>query len=67
MVLIWAAFMLMLFVGEPFVLHRHFPKWVEYEPGRAFAWLYRTHVLLLMLSLVTVMAAASGAHRWRMF
>lgn len=67
MVVVWLLFALLLFVGEPLVLHRHFPKWAARDPERAFTWLYWTHVVLLVLSLATVMAAVAGAHGWQVF
>ena len=48
---VWALFMLLLFVGEPFVLHRFFPAWARRDPQRAFAFLHRVHVFLLVISL----------------
>jgi len=67
MVCVWALFMLLLFVGEPFILHRHFPAWVERDPDRAFAVLHRVHVVLLTLSLITVFGAVAGSHGWFIF
>lgn len=67
MVLVWLLFFLVLFVGEPLVLHRLFPPWAARDPQRAFAWLHRAHVILLTLSLITVLAAAVGAHGGQLF
>lgn len=64
MVLVWTLFALILFVGEPLVLHRVFPPWAQRDPERAFAWLHRLHILLLALSLVTVLGAVAGVHGW---
>ena len=64
MVIVWSLFMLLLFVGEPFVLHRFFPTWVKRDPERAFAFLHAVHVVLLVLSLVTVFGAVAGSHGW---
>lgn len=64
---VWAIFMLILFVGEPLVLHRVFPPWARRDPDQAFAWLHRLHVLLLTLSLITVLGAVAGANGWQMF
>lgn len=52
----------MLFVGEPLILRRIIPRWAAEDPGRAFAWLHRAHVILLTLSLVTAIGAMVGAH-----
>lgn len=67
MVCVWLIFALMLFVGEPLVLHRRFPSWVERYPEGAFAWLHRAHVVLLALGLVTVFGAVAGTHGWSVF
>lgn len=64
MVLVWTLFALLLFVLEPLVLHRHFKRWAERDPKRAFARLYWGHVVLLALSVITVLAATAGAHGW---
>lgn len=64
MLIVWSLFMLLLFVGEPFVLHRFFPTWVKRDPERAFAFLHTVHVVLLVLSLVTVFGAVAGSHGW---
>lgn len=62
MVIVWALFMLLLFVGEPFVLHRYFPGWARRDPERAFATLQAVHVVLLTLATITILGAMIGAH-----
>jgi len=64
MVILWLFFFLRLFIGEPFVVHRYFPGWARRDPDRAFAMLHRLHIVLLVLSLVTVLGAAAGSHGW---
>lgn len=61
---LWLIFMTVLFVVEPLVLRRHFPSWAHAEPGEAFAWLQRGHVVLLILAYVTILGAVAGAHGW---
>ena len=61
---VWTVFVLLLFVGEPLVLHRFFPVWARRDPGRAFAVLHAVHVVLLVLSLLTTLAAVAGSHGW---
>jgi uncharacterized membrane protein len=61
MVCVWALFMLLLFVGEPLVLHRKLPGWVAHDADRAFARLHRAHVVLLVLALVTILGAVAGS------
>lgn len=65
MVGIWSIFAVLLFVGEPLVLHRLFPRWTRHNPDRTFAWFHRLHGLLLVLSLVTICGASAGAHGWQ--
>ena len=67
MVIVWALFFLILFVGEPLVLHRYFPSWARRDPERAFATLHCVHVVLLTLAMVTVFGAMAGALGWLLF
>lgn len=67
MVGVWLIFALLLFVGEPLVLHRRLPGLVARDPEAAFAWLHRAHVVLLTLGLVTVFGAVAGSHGWSIF
>lgn len=67
MVLVWSLFVLLLFVGEPLVLHRYFPPWARRDPERAFAALHRVHVVLLTLAIITVFGAMAGSHGWQLF
>ncbi|MCF8470703.1 MAG: hypothetical protein K9G30_07955 [Parvibaculum sp.] len=66
MVVVWSLFALVLFLGEPFILHRYLPVWVALDSERAFAWLHRLHVVLLVLALITIFGAVAGAHGWQM-
>lgn len=67
MVCVWLLFAFVLFVAEPFILHRHFSKWARAEPGAAFAWLERAHWVLLVLSIVTIIGAVAGSQGWTIF
>jgi hypothetical protein len=59
MVCLWLIFALMLFVIEPFVLHRRLAKALEDpDSGR----MERLHRILLALSLITVFGAVAGSH-----
>ena len=66
MVGLWALFALVRFVAEPLFLHRLFARWASREPGRAFAALQRGHWVLLILTLMTILAAVAGSqgHPW---
>jgi len=62
MVAVWLVFTLMLFVAEPFFLHRRLLGRASAEPEPTFrrvAWLHR---ILLALSLITLLGAVLGSH-----
>ena len=65
MVAVWVLFTLMLFVIEPWFLHRWFQARAVRNPDGTFALIEDLHRVLLVVSLVTVMAAAAGSHGWR--
>lgn len=62
MVAVWAAFTLMLFVLEPWVLHGWFQVRAQRDPDGTFALIRRLHWLLLSASAVAVVGAVAGAH-----
>lgn len=62
MTLVWLIFTLVLFVLEPLVFHRLFKQLAISDSDRAFALLHRMHVILLIVSLVTVFGSVAGAH-----
>lgn len=62
MVLVWLIFAVMLFVIEPFVLHRHFAARAKVNPDAAFRTLHRLHIVLLVFSLITILSAMVGSH-----
>jgi len=67
MVCLWLLFAFILFVAEPFILHRHAGRSATARPHRAFARLHRVHWVLLVLSLITVFGAVAGSHGWAIF
>jgi len=67
MVCVWLLFAFVLFVAEPLILHRHFPRWATKRPEVAFAWLHRAHWVLLGLGLVTILGAVAGSQGWSIF
>lgn len=67
MVCLWLLFAFILFVGEPFVLHRRLPLWAASRPEATFAILQRVHWVLLALSIMTVLAAVAGSHGLSIF
>jgi uncharacterized membrane protein len=64
MVLVWAVFTLLLFVLEPFWLHRWFERSAQRDPERTFKLIRRLHWLLLSISLLTIIGAVAGSHGW---
>ena len=60
--LVWLVFTYILFVAEPFYLHRRFDAWAAQHPEAALAWLARGHWILLTASLLTVLGAVAGSH-----
>jgi uncharacterized membrane protein len=64
---VWALFAFVLFIAEPFILHRRFSAWARTEPERAFAWLQRAHWVLLTLGVVTILGAVAGSQGWSLF
>ncbi len=60
MVIVWAIFAMMLFVLEPLFLHRRFAT--SQDPAADFARMEWIHRLLLILSVITLLAAVAGSH-----
>ena len=58
----WVLFMLLLFVGEPLILHRTLDREWRRNPARSVAVLHAVHVFMLVISLVTIAAAVIGSH-----
>lgn len=67
MVCLWLMFTIVLFIVEPLLLHRRFHQWAAAAPEVAFAWLYRAHVAVLVLSLITVFGAVAGSQGLTLF
>ena len=64
MILVWLIFTIVLFVLEPFFLHKLFRKYAQKDPGKAFRIMHRAHWVLLLLSLITIFGAVAGSHGW---
>lgn len=60
MLALWLFFALMLFVFEPFILHRR-PLDVG-DPARTFSRMHVMHWILLILSMITILGAVAGSH-----
>lgn len=67
MVCVWLLFAFILFIGEPFILHRRSARKGPVEPVVLFKRLQRIHWILLILSLVTVFGAVAGSQGWLLF
>ena len=61
MSLVWILFTLVLFIMEPFVLHKLFRKYGEKDIAKTFRIMHRAHWILLLLSLITTAGAVQGA------
>lgn len=62
MVAIWAIFTLLLFVLEPFVLHRWFASRARSDPQGTLRRVLNLHRVLLALSIITIAGAVAGSH-----
>jgi uncharacterized membrane protein len=63
MVILWTGFALMLFVIEPFFLHRRLERALASgNSGQLFDQMARFHQAALAISLVTVFGAVGGSH-----
>lgn len=67
MVCLWLLFAFVLFIAEPFILHRHFRQWATERPQAAFAWLHLAHWVLLVLGVITILGAVAGSHGGSIF
>jgi uncharacterized membrane protein len=62
MVGLWAVFMVLLFVVDPFILHRVLHRIARRRPAAAFRLLQVMHWLLLLAGLATIAGTVAGAH-----
>lgn len=60
MTVVWLLFTLVLFVLEPLFLHRWFVQFAERDSDRAFRVLHRSHLLVLLVSLLAIAGAVAG-------
>ncbi|MEI6895747.1 MAG: hypothetical protein V5789_14210 [Colwellia sp.] len=65
MVLVWFVFTLVLFVFEPWFLHRWFKEWALIDSKKTFKRLHLMHIILLSVSLLATVGAVLGAHGFR--
>lgn len=62
MTVVWVLFTLVLFVLEPFVLHKLYEKYANNDPDKTFKFIHRFHIILLSISLITIIGAVAGSH-----
>ncbi len=62
MVCVWLIFTLLLFVGEPLIIHRWMRQRALTAPASTFFLLHCLHWALLTLSLIAVFAAVAGSY-----
>lgn len=67
MALIWLIFTLMLFVLEPFFLKKRLMEKAKIDPDAVYRKMYKTHLHLLLLSLLAIIGGVAGAHGWLFF
>ncbi len=67
MVLVWLIFTSLLFVLEPFLLHRRFAERAQMNSEALFRTVHRFHVIVLALSLLTIAGAVAGSHGLLLF
>lgn len=62
MVIVWVLFTIVLYILEPFILHKLFKKYANINPEKTFNIMHKAHWILLILSLITIAGAAAGSH-----
>ena len=62
MTVVWVLFTLVLFVLEPFILHKLYKKYAAKDPDKTFAFIQRFHWVLLTISLITIAGTVAGSH-----
>lgn len=62
MVLLWALFALVLYVGEPLILHAWLRRCAALDPEGTMVLLLRAHRVALAAAAVTILVAVLGAH-----
>jgi uncharacterized membrane protein len=62
MVIVWVLFTIVLYILEPFILHKLFKKYANKNPEKTFNIMHKAHWILLILSLITIAGAVAGSH-----
>lgn len=64
MTLVWIIFSLILYILEPYILHKVFAKYANKAPDKTFRIKHQLHWVLLVISLITTAGAVAGSHGW---
>jgi uncharacterized membrane protein len=67
MVCLWLLYAIVLFVAEPVIVAGRFRRWATAAPQDAFKWMHRGHLILLVMSLITIFGAVAGSQGWSIF
>jgi uncharacterized membrane protein len=67
MVLIWLIFIIMLFILEPLFLYKRMKEKAQIDPERTYKRIFRMHLHLMLLSILTIIGAVAGSHGWLFF
>jgi uncharacterized membrane protein len=67
MVLLWLVFAVLVFVLEPWVLHRRFADQARQHPEATSRIVHRFHMVLLAWALLTILGAVAGSHGLMLF
>jgi uncharacterized membrane protein len=67
MIIVWFIFSMILFVIEPYVVHKRFKQMVEKYPDKTFKVMQRMHWILLIISIITIIGSVAGSHGWFFF
>lgn len=67
MTLVWLIFTVILFILEPYFLHKLFRKYAMNNPEKAFKIIQVAHWFLLSISLITIFGSVAGSHGWLFF
>ena len=62
MVLVWLLFAALLFIVEPFIVHRRFAVHARAAPDATFRKMQVLHWVLVVLAVVTILGAVAGSH-----
>ena len=67
MVLMWLIFTIMIFILEPFFLKKKMMQKARENPEEAFNKMFKMHLHLLLLSIITIIGAVAGSRGWLFF